>query len=125
MININDLLNSYFAAWNEGFSTKDGELIRHFMSKDFVGYWAHSDISEPTPYYYDYDLDSVLKQMDNAHKSFELLSSCSRNNDNEVIVLGKETNVINEVPYSAQCMFIWRNEDSEWKLLREYIELER
>ena len=125
MKNINELLNSYFVAWNEGFSTKDGEGIRSFMSKNFVGYWAHSGISEPTPYYYDYDLESVLKQIDNAHKSFEIHACRSRNNDNEVIVLGKETNVISGVPYTAQCMFIWRNEDREWKLLREYIELER
>ena len=125
MKNINVVLEDYFAAWNEGFSTKDGECIRHFMSKNFVGYWAHSGISEPTPYYFDYDLESVLKQMDNAHKSFELLTCQFRNNDNEIIVLGKETSVINGIHHAAQCMFIWRLEDSEWKLLREYIELEK
>ena len=30
----------------------------------------------------------------------------------------------NGEPYSAQCMFVWRKENNEWKLLREYIELE-
>jgi hypothetical protein len=39
--------------------------------------------------------------------------------------LGRETNVISGKPFAAQCMFIWRKEDKQWKLLREYIELER
>ena len=63
--------------------------------------------------------------MDNAEKSFETLSMTKRNNGNEILVLGRETNVISGVHYYAQCMFVWRKENNEWKLLREYIELER
>lgn len=95
------------------------------MSKSFVGYWAHSNIDQPDPYFYNYDLDSVLKQMDNAEKSFEAVSITKRRNGEEYLVLGRETNVINGEPYTAQCMFVWRKEDGNWKLLREYIELER
>ncbi|WP_249366703.1 MULTISPECIES: DUF4440 domain-containing protein [Neobacillus] len=95
------------------------------MSKSFVGYWAHSNIDKPEPYYYDYDLNSVLRQMDNAEKSFEVVSITERKNGEEYLILGRETNLINSKPFTAQCMFVWRNEDNEWKLLREYIELER
>ncbi|SDK37761.1 hypothetical protein SAMN05216243_2973 [Sediminibacillus albus] len=38
------------------------------MSKSFVGYWANSNIEKWGPYEYDYNLDSVLKPMDNAKK---------------------------------------------------------
>lgn len=122
---IQGLLNSYFTAWNEGFISKNGDGIRNYMSENFVGYWAHSNIDKPDPYYYNYDLDSVLKQMDNAEKSFKAVSITERKNGNEFLVLGQETNLINGEPYRAQCMFVWRKEENEWKLLREYIELER
>jgi hypothetical protein len=122
---IKERLNSYFVAWNEGFISKNGDGIRDYMSKSFVGYWAHSDIDHPEPYFYDYDLNSVLSQMNNAQKSFEVVSITERKNGEEYIILGRETNVINGEPYAAQCMFVWRKEDIEWKLLREYIELER
>ena len=122
---VKDLLNSYFKAWNDGFVSKNSDGIRDYMSKSFVGYWAHSNLDKPDVYYYDYDLNSVLRQMDNAEKSFEAVSITKRNNENEILVLGRETNLINEVPYYAQCMFVWRKESNKWKLLREYIELER
>ncbi|SEA00470.1 hypothetical protein SAMN05421743_102196 [Thalassobacillus cyri] len=48
-----------------------------------------------------------------------------RNNGEEYLVLGREVNWINGDPYPAQCMFVWRKEGEEWKLVREYIELER
>jgi hypothetical protein len=117
---IKEILNDYFRAWNDGFNSKKGERIREYMSEKFVGYWAHSNIDKPDPYFYNYDLDSVLRQMDNAEKSFEAVSIIERKNGNEFLVLGRETNLINGEPYTA-----WRKENNRWKLLREYIELER
>lgn len=125
MENIKQILNDYFDAWNKGFISKNGEEIRNFMSKNFVGYWANSNIEKPDPYYYEYDLDSVLKQMDNAEKSFKYVSIIERKNGEEFLISGRETNTINGEHFTAQCMFVWRKEDNEWKLLREYIELER
>lgn len=125
MDNIKKVLDGYFTAWNDCLVSKNGEQIRNYMSNSFVGYWAHSNIDQPDQYYYDYDLNSVLKEMDNANKSFEAVSITERRNGEEYLVLGRETNLINGEPYSAQCMFVWRKENNEWKLLREYIELER
>ncbi|WP_233711651.1 DUF4440 domain-containing protein [Lederbergia citrisecunda] len=105
---IEKVLDEYFEAWNKGFISKSGDEIRDFMSKQFVGYWAHSGVVQPDPYYYGYDLNGVLKQMDQAEKSFEAVSITERKNGEECLVLGKETNVINGVPYTAQCMFVWR-----------------
>lgn len=122
---IKDILNNYFQAWNDGFISKNGDRIRDYMSKSFVGYWGHSNIDKPEPYYYDYDIDSVLGQIDNAEKSFEPFSITQRKNGTEYLVSGRETSLINGMNYTAQCMFIWRIEDNEWRLLREYIELER
>jgi len=122
---IKEILNDYFNAWNEGFTSKNGDRIRAYMSKSFVGYWAHSNIDKPDPYYYNYDLNTVLRQMDNAEKSFEVFSIIERKNGEEYLILGRETNLIKGEPFTAQCMFVWRNEDNKWKLLREYIELER
>ncbi|WP_099353713.1 nuclear transport factor 2 family protein [Fredinandcohnia onubensis] len=125
MDDIKEILHSYFKAWNEGFISKNGDQIREYMSKSFVGYWAHSNIDQPDPYYYDYDLERSLRQMDHAEKNFNVFSITPRKNGNEYLVSGRETNVINGEPYTAQCMFVWRKEGNEWKLLREYIELER
>ncbi|ANC77495.1 DUF4440 domain-containing protein [Fictibacillus phosphorivorans] len=122
---IQKVLTNYFQAWNKGFISKDGDHIKTFMSERFVGYWAHSEVTQPDPYFYDYDLNSVLKQMDHAEKTFEVRSLTERDEGREVIVVGKETNTINGKPFTAQCMFVWRKEKDEWKLLREYIELER
>jgi Domain of unknown function (DUF4440) len=120
-----EIMSEYFKAWNEGFKSKNGDKIRNFMSKNFVGYWAHSNIDQPEPYFYNYDLNSVLKQMNDAEKSFEPYSITERKIGSEKIILGRETNVISGKPFNAQCMFIWRKEENQWKLLREYIELER
>ncbi|MBM7095106.1 nuclear transport factor 2 family protein [Bacillus sp. H-16] len=125
MEEIQGVLDEYFSAWNEGFKSKDGEGIRGFMSRDFAGYWAHSEIKKPDSYGYDYDLDAVLRQMDDARKSFETVSITTRKEGVECLVLGRETNLIQGVPYSAECMFVWRKEQDGWKLVREYIELER
>ncbi|MHC8514403.1 nuclear transport factor 2 family protein [Sporosarcina sp. ITBMC105] len=125
MENIQKVLDEYFAAWNEGFISKNGEGIRHYMSPEFVGYWAHANLNKPDEYGYNYDLDDVLCQYGKAEKSFETFCVTERKNGDEMIVVGRETNLINNEPYCAQCMFIWRKEEGEWKLLREYIELER
>ncbi len=125
MDDIQGVINDYFKSWNEGFISKNGDSIRSYMSKKFVGYWAHSNIDKPDVYYYTYDLNNVLKQMDNAEKSFEIVSITNRKNGFEFLVIGRETNLINGEPFTAQCMFVWRKEGNEWKLLREYIELER
>ncbi len=123
--NIQDVLNRYFKAWNDGLISKNGNQIREFMSEKFVGYWSHSNLDKPDEYDYSYDLETVLRQYEKAEKNFEPFSITERNNGTEFVVLGRETNTINGEPYPAQCMFIWRKEQSDWKLLREYIELER
>lgn len=125
MEKIQEVLDGYFKAWNDGFVSKSGNEIREYMSKVFVGYWAHSHLDQPDQYHYDYDLDGVLQQYGNAHKSFEPLSITERRNGDEYLVVGRETNMINGEPYRAQCMFVWRKESDNWKLVREYIELER
>ena len=125
MDKIQDVLTEYFKAWNEGFINKNGEAIRTFMSEKFVGYWSHSNLDKPQEYSDEYDLNSVLKQYGKAEKSFEPLSIKERNNGEEVVIFGRETNEINGKSHHAQCMFIWRIEENQWKLLREYIELER
>ncbi|WP_144510812.1 nuclear transport factor 2 family protein [Bacillus sp. FJAT-22090] len=125
MDDIQNILKKYFQAWNNGLISKDGDEIRRFMSKNFVGYWAHSNMEKPDEYGYDYDLDGVLQQYGQAEKSFVPVSIVERKNRKECLVLGRETNVIEGKPYTAQCMFVWRDEEEGWKLLREYIELER
>ena len=120
-----EVLNGYFKAWNDAFISKDGDEIRNYMSRNFIGYWAHSSLDEPDKYDFNYDLNQVLKQYEYAVKSFEPFSITERKMGEEILVLGKEINIINGEPYSAQCMFVWRRERNEWKLLREYIELER
>ncbi|PLT27625.1 DUF4440 domain-containing protein [Peribacillus deserti] len=125
MEEIERVINDYFNSWNEGFVSKNGDGIRNFMSKDFTGYWSHSSLEKPDSYDYHYDLNEVLKKMDNAEKSFTILSAAERKNGDEFLVLGRETNVISGKPYFAQCMFVWTKENNQWKLRREYIELER
>lgn len=118
-------LDAYFQGWNEGCKKQDGEIIRSFLSNDFVGYWAHSSILEPTPYFYSYDLQAVVEQMVGAKKTFTIYSMVPRKNETEWIVVGQEICQIQGQEHPAQCMLIWRNEQNEWKLLREYIELEK
>src|SRR5690554_1635627 len=92
---IKEVLEAYFSAWNQAINSKDGKLIRNFMSQNFVGYWAHANIQQPEPYFYDYDLNGVLIDLNHAKKSFEIYSITERGNGNQIIVLGRETNVIN------------------------------
>ncbi|AYC28866.1 DUF4440 domain-containing protein [Paenisporosarcina cavernae] len=119
------VLSDYFTTWNNALVNKDADSIRSFMSKNFVGYWANSDINNPTPYYYDYDLGTVLQQMNDVEKKFHTNSITYRKNGNEAIVVGREFGVIGDRKFAAQCMLIWEFEEFEWKLKREYIELER
>ncbi|MBY0122035.1 nuclear transport factor 2 family protein [Bacillus sp. S/N-304-OC-R1] len=125
MEQINEVLKDYFKSWNEAFITKDGERIKSYMSKDFRGYWAHSGLEEPDQYDYHYDLNGVLEQYDQAEKSFVLASISMRKNGEEFVAIGTETALINDVEFPATCMLVWRKEEDEWKLLREYIELEK
>ena len=119
------VLDDYFNSWNEGFISKNGDGIRQFMSKEFIGFWGHSKLEKPEEYHYDYDLDAVLANEGDASKSFDIPSIIERGDGNELVVFGRETNTISGEAFPAQCMFIWRKEQGDWKLLREYIELER
>lgn len=122
---VQEILNAYFKSWNEGFISGNGDGIRQHMSKNFVGYWAHSNLVKPEEYHYNYDLNDVLKNEGNAKKSFEVISITQRKNGDELLVIGREKNVVNGESIFAQCMLIWRKEETKWKLLREYIEIER
>ena len=125
MDSIQEVLNGYFKAWNDAFISKNGDGIRNYMSQHFVGYWAHSNLNKPDHYDFNYDIESALKQYDHAQKSFGPFSITERKDGEEFLVLGTETNVINDVPFPAKCMFVWRKESNGWKLVREYIELEK
>lgn len=125
MEQLQNFLDTYFEAWNRAFHTKNGDEIRSLMSKDFIGYWAHSGLVKPDQYDYSYDLDGVVSQYEEAHKSFDIESYSTRKNGEEYVVLGTEKNVVNGEPHPAKCMFIIRKEQDGWKLLREYIELEK
>lgn len=125
MDKIKDVLAAYFNAWNVGFASKNEDEIRSFMSEKFMGYWSHANLDEPMQYDYHYDLNSVLEQYVDAEKSFESISIQERNNGEEIVVFGRETNKINGQSHHAQCMLVWRKEEGRWKLLREYIELEK
>ncbi|MFT4414300.1 nuclear transport factor 2 family protein [Fredinandcohnia humi] len=125
MEELKSFLDIYFKAWNKGFSSKNGDEIRNLMSKSFVGYWAHSGLDIPDQYDYHYDLAGVLSQYGNAHKSFKVENTSLRKNGEEYVVTGTETNTIDGIPHPAKCMFVIRKEDTDWKLVREYIELEK
>ncbi|WP_249365577.1 hypothetical protein [Cytobacillus citreus] len=65
------VLNDYFQCWNEALLSKNGDKLRNYMSKSFVGYWANSNLELPDQYDNTYDIEAVLKQYDNSEKSFE------------------------------------------------------
>ncbi|GAA0606752.1 hypothetical protein GCM10009001_25010 [Virgibacillus siamensis] len=123
--NIKTVLEEYYNAWNAAFKNKSGDEIRNFMSTKFLGFWSHSGIDEPGQYGYSYDIEGVLKQYGDARKSFAPESITVRNEGNNVLVFGTETNEINGTPHTAKCMFVWQAENGQWKLVREYIELTR
>lgn len=64
---------------------------------------------------------SVIKQFDDPRKSFVPESITERNEANDVLVFGTETNEIDGVPHTAKCMFVWQSEDGKWVLVREYM----
>ncbi|WP_164667461.1 nuclear transport factor 2 family protein [Virgibacillus doumboii] len=125
MEEIKTVLNEYYNTWNDAFNSKDADRIRDYMSESFTGFWANSTIDQPTQYDYNYDIDSVLAQYDDAHKSYVPESIIERNDGNDYLIYGTETNTVNGTPLQAKCMFVWRKEQGQWKLVREYIELER
>lgn len=104
MDSIQEVLNGYFKSWNDAFISKNGDGIRNYMSQHFVGFWAHSNLNKPDHYDYNYDIESALKQYDNAQKSFEPISITERKDGEEFLVLGTEMNVINDVPFPAKCI---------------------
>ncbi|TLS36908.1 nuclear transport factor 2 family protein [Pseudalkalibacillus caeni] len=125
MEDFKEILNDYYNAWNQAFKSKDEKAIRAFMSKHFVGYWGRSGMESPYTYDYNYDIKSVLNQYDNAVKSIESEAIKYRKEGEEIVVNGTETNLINGTTNHAVCMLVWRKEGDEWKILREYIELEK
>lgn len=46
------VLEGYFQAWNDGFSSKSVNEIKQYMSKDFIGYWAHGNLEKSDVYDY-------------------------------------------------------------------------
>jgi len=122
---IKEVLDAYFQAWNRGFQTKDPVELQGYMSKAFTGYWAHAGMEKTYEYGFDYDLAGVLGQYGQAEKNFETLSITERNHGDNYLVVGRERNVVDGSPATAMCMFVWRREDGQLKLLKEYIELER
>ncbi|WP_408009338.1 DUF4440 domain-containing protein [Pseudalkalibacillus sp. A8] len=125
MGHLQKVLDAYFSSWNKAFESKNSEEIRRHMSEKFVGYWGHSGLEVPMQYGYDYDLDNVLAQYEEAQKSFEPMAIIERKPGEEFLVTGTETNIIKGVLYRAKAMFIRRKENEGWKLQREFIELER
>ncbi|WLD94722.1 DUF4440 domain-containing protein [Alkalihalobacillus sp. AL-G] len=125
MNGIDSVLDSYFDAWNRAFQSKNDTEIRAFLSKEFKGHFGRSEMTEAYTYDADYEIVPILNMYTTAEKSFEVLSSAKRNSDREIVVIGNEQNLIDGELSKAKSMMIWRNENNEWKLLREYIELEK
>lgn len=125
MEEIMKVIIDYFEAWTEASKRKDATKIRELMSRDFQGYWSHAGLTKPDNYGYNYDIEGVLVHEGPFEKKFEVQSLVERHQGNQYIAMGRETNIINGQAHYAQCMFIWRKEQGEWKLLREYIELEK
>ncbi len=122
---IYSVMDKYFQAWNDGFVSKNADAIRAMMSSGFAGYWAHSGLERPDQYGFGYDLEGVLSQYGEASKSYEISAIQERREGREVLVLGREINLVEGTPHPARFMFVWRLEDGQWKLAREYIELEK
>jgi len=122
---IQDALRDYFDAWNDAFQSKNDDRVRRCLSEEFKGYWGRSGLTAPETYDRTLDIQSVLSQYRQAQKSFEPISIVERGDGAEVVVFGTETNDIEGSRSRAKSMMVWRKEHREWKLLREYIELER
>ncbi|WP_404451816.1 nuclear transport factor 2 family protein [Virgibacillus necropolis] len=124
MHEIENVIESYFESWNQGFKTKDDSEIRSYLSSDFMGYWSQAGMREPYSYGREIDLAASLKEMGNGIKEYQHFHLSERDGGNEVVTIGIETNIINNETHKAQSMFVWRKESNQWKLLREYIEIE-
>jgi hypothetical protein len=119
-------ITDYYTSWNEGFTTKDDQQIRSYMAESFVGIFGYSSIESPEKYDYHYDIVSVLNQyQEDTRKEFDIKLTTERKNGENYIITGTETSYINGEPHLAQCMYVWGLEGTEWKLLREYIEIEQ
>jgi len=117
-------LTQYFSEWNKGFQTFNATAIKRFYHNDFIGFWGNSKLNIPDQYGKDYDIEEVLRDMPGAIKTFAPLHYSHRS-DNEVAVIGVLSAEYEGNHYPSQCLYILRNTDDGWKILREYIELER
>lgn len=117
-------LDMYFSKWNEGFQTFDAAPIKAFYHDDFVGFWGHSQLLVPDQYGREYDVEEVLRGMPGAIKTFTPLHHSPRA-ENEIAVIGVLSAAFEGKEYPSQCIYILRNTNKGWKILREYIELER
>ena len=117
-------LNEYFAKWNEGFINFEPAPIKDFYHDEFIGFWGNSQLTVPEQYSKDYDLEVVLRSMPGAVKKFNTLHYSERG-ENEIAIIGIEIALFEGNHYPAQTMYIWRNTENGWKIMREYIELER
>lgn len=117
-------LDMYFSRWNEGFQTFDVAPIKAFYHEDFNGFWGNSQLLIPDQYGKDYDVEEVLRGMPGAVKMFTPLHFSNRA-ENEVAVIGVLTATFEGKKYPSQCLYILRHTAGGWKILREYIELER
>lgn len=116
--------NLYFSKWNEGFKTFDAAPIKMFYHEDFVGYWGNSKLTIPDQYDRNYNVEEVLQGMPGAIKTFTTLHSSHRAED-EVSVLGILTASYEGQEYPSHCLYILRKTNNHWKILREYIEIDR
>lgn len=110
--------------WNEGFQTLDASPIKSFYHDDFIGFWGNSQLTVPDQYRKDYDVEEVLLSMPGAIKTFTALHFSNRS-ENEVAVIGVLSAEYKGNHYPSQCLYILRKMNDGWKILREYIELER
>ena len=117
-------MDTYFGKWNEGFQTFDATPIKAFYHEDFIGFWGNSQLNVPDQYGRDYDVEAVLRDMPGAVKTFTPLHF-SRRTENEVAVIGILSASFKGKEYPSQCLYILRHTEDGWKILREYIELER
>ncbi|WP_042143369.1 hypothetical protein [Paucisalibacillus sp. EB02] len=125
MRSLEEVIGEYYNSWNNGFRLKQDDGVRSFMSRSFTGYWAFSGIEKPEEYDYNYDIISVLEQYDEStHKEFEIISTTTRKGGKNYLIFGTETSTIQGQLHRAKCMYIWEIENGEWKLVREYIEME-
>ncbi len=124
MVGWQEAFNLYFSKWNEGFITFNAAPIRTFYHDEFVGFWGNSQLTIPDHYDRYYNVEDVLRGMPGAVKTFSTLHFTNRS-ENEVSILGILTATYEGQDYPSNCLYILRNTDNGWKILREYIEIDR